>query len=116
MKNLPNILTIFRIILIPIILSLILLDTQNTNLFAFIAFIVASLSDYFDGYLARKYNLTSNFGTMLDPIADKLLVILVGFILCYRGDINGIHLIPFLFDSFKRSFHFWNKRVFISTR
>ena len=96
MKNLPNILTIFRIILIPIILSLILLDTQNTNLFAFIAFIVASLSDYFDGYLARKYNLTSNFGTMLDPIADKLLVILVGFILCYRGDINGIHLIPFL--------------------
>ena len=56
MKNLPNILTIFRIILIPIILSLILLDTQNTNLFAFIAFIVASLSDYFDGYLARKYN------------------------------------------------------------
>ena len=59
MKNLPNILTIFRIILIPIILSLILLDTQNTNLFAFIAFIVASLSDYFDGYLARKYNLTS---------------------------------------------------------
>ena len=96
MANLPNILTIFRIILIPIILSLILLDTQNTNLFAFIAFIIASLSDYFDGYLARKYNLTSNFGTMLDPIADKLLVILVGFMLCYRGDINGIHLIPFL--------------------
>jgi len=96
MKNLPNILTVFRIILIPIILSLILLDTQNTNLLAFIGFIIASLSDYFDGYFSRKYDLTSNFGTMLDPIADKLLVILVGFILCYRGDINGIHLIPFL--------------------
>ena len=96
MANLPNILTIFRIILIPIILSLILLNTQNTNLFAFIAFIIASLSYYFDGYLDRKYNLSSNFGTMLVPIAYKLLVILVGFMLCYRGDINGIHLIPFL--------------------
>ena len=96
MKNLPNILTVFRIILIPIILSLILLDTKNTNLLALTGFIIASLSDYFDGYLARKYDLTSIFGTMLDPIADKLLVILVGFILCYRGDINGIHLIPFL--------------------
>ena len=111
MKNLPNILTIFRIILIPIILPLILLDTQNTNLFAFIAFIVASLSDYFDGYLARKYNLTSNFGTMLDPIADKLLVILVGFILCYRGDINGIHLIPFLK---LYQIYFLNKRCLIN--
>ena len=96
MKNLPNILTILRIILIPMIILLIVLDTNNTNFLALAGFIIASLSDYLDGYLARKYNFTSNFGTMLDPIADKLLIILVGSILCYRGDINGINLIPFL--------------------
>ena len=96
MKTLPNILTILRIILIPVIILLIVLDTYNANFLALIIFIIASLSDYLDGYLARKYKFTSNFGTMLDPIADKLLIILVGSILCYRGDINGIHLIPFL--------------------
>jgi CDP-diacylglycerol--glycerol-3-phosphate 3-phosphatidyltransferase len=96
MKTLPNILTILRIILIPVIILLIVLDTYNANFLALIIFIIASLSDYLDGYLARKYKFTSNFGTMLDPIADKLLIILVGSMLCYRGDINGIHLIPFL--------------------
>ena len=96
MKTLPNILTILRIILIQVIILLIVLDTYNANFLALIIFIIASLSDYLDGYLARKYKFTSNFGTMLDPIADKLLIILVGSMLCYRGDINCIHLIPFL--------------------
>ena len=96
MKTLQNILKILRIILIPVIILLIVLDTYNANFLALIIFIIASLSDYLDGYLARKYKFTSNFGTMLDPIADKLLIILVGSILSYRGDINGIHLIPFL--------------------
>ena len=75
MKTLPNILTILRIILIPVIILLIVLDTYNANFLALIIFIIASLSDYLDGYLARKYKFTSNFGTMLDPIADKLLII-----------------------------------------
>ena len=94
MLNLPNRLTILRIFLIPIIVYLIYLNTNTTNLIALICFIIAGLSDFFDGYLARKYSLTSDFGTMLDPIADKLLVILVGIILCYRGDISGINLLP----------------------
>ena len=96
MLNLPNRLTILRIFLIPIIVYLIYLNTNTTNLIALICFIIAGLSDFFDGYLARKYSLTSDFGTMLDPIADKLLVILVGIVLCYRGDISGINLLPLL--------------------
>ena len=96
MLNLPNRLTILRIFLIPIIVFLIYLNTNTTNLIALICFIIAGLSDFFDGYLARKYSLTSDFGTMLDPIADKLLVILVGIVLCYRGDISGINLLPLL--------------------
>ena len=95
MTNLPNKLTALRIILIPIIICLIILNTNTSNLIALIFFVSAGLSDFLDGYLARKYSITSDFGTMLDPIADKLLVILVGIALCYRGDINSVNLIPF---------------------
>ena len=95
MKNLPNILTILRIILIPIILLLIVLDTNNTNFLALAGFIIASLSDYLDGYLARKYNFTSNFGTMLDPIADKLLVV-VTILLLSRTFNSMLFLVPSL--------------------
>ena len=95
MINLPNRITILRIIFIPIIIYLIILNTSASNLIALIFFITAGLSDFLDGYLARKYSITSDFGKMLDPIADKLLVILVGMALCYRGDISSINLIPF---------------------
>ncbi|MGY9025403.1 MAG: CDP-diacylglycerol--glycerol-3-phosphate 3-phosphatidyltransferase [Candidatus Pelagibacterales bacterium] len=96
MKNLPNILTSLRILLIPAILYCIILNTQFSNTVALVIFLSASASDYFDGYLARKYSFISSFGTMLDPIADKLLIIMVGIVLLYRGDINGINFIPLL--------------------
>jgi len=73
--NLPNILTISRIALIPLIfLSVYCGDWSWYGYFAAILFIAASITDYFDGYLARLYNQTSAFGRLLDPIADKLLV------------------------------------------
>lgn len=77
--NLPNKLTIFRIILIPFLLVFILfdfipLDIQIRRYIATLIFIVASATDALDGHIARKYNLITNFGKFMDPLADKLLV------------------------------------------
>ena len=77
--NLPNKLTIFRIILIPFLLIFILfdfipLDIQTRRYMATLIFIIASLTDALDGHIARKYNLITNFGKFMDPLADKLLV------------------------------------------
>ena len=74
MYNLPNLLTISRIVVIPVIFLSIYITTEVWSIFASILFIVASITDYFDGYLARARNQTSAFGRLLDPIADKLLV------------------------------------------
>lgn len=74
MYNLPNLLTISRIVVIPVIFLSIYITTEVWSIFAAILFIVASITDYFDGYLARARNQTSAFGRLLDPIADKLLV------------------------------------------
>lgn len=74
--NLPNKLTIFRVMLIPFFVVFLLLDPDNQT-FRYIAdaiFIVASLTDMLDGKIARKYNLVTNFGKFMDPLADKLLV------------------------------------------
>ena len=70
-----NMLTISRIILAPIIF--ILLMSSDGYLLSLILFFLAGLTDYFDGYLARKYNSVSEIGEVLDPIADKLLIVFV---------------------------------------
>ena len=73
--NLPNKLTIFRVMLIPFFVVLLLFDiTAYDKWIALAIFIVASLTDFLDGYIARKYNLVTNFGKFMDPLADKLLV------------------------------------------
>lgn len=74
MYNIPNILTISRIAVIPLIFISIYVSTFAWAMFAAILFVAASITDYFDGYLARAWNETSAFGRLLDPIADKLLV------------------------------------------
>ena len=87
-KNLPNILTIIRILLIPVILIVAMIESIGTNflqtdlflgvslgnLIIAIIFAVASITDFLDGKIARKYNLVTDFGKFLDPLADKLLV------------------------------------------
>ncbi len=77
MVRLVNILTISRIFLAIIIF--ILLSIGNNYFFALILFFLAGISDYFDGHLARKYNATSQLGEILDPIADKILIIFLLF-------------------------------------
>ncbi len=73
--NLPNKLTMFRVILIPFFVVLMLVDiTSYDKWIALAVFIIASLTDLLDGRIARKYNLVTNFGKFMDPLADKLLV------------------------------------------
>lgn len=73
--NLPNKITMFRVVLIPFFVFFMLSDKIPCyNIIAAAIFIVASLTDMLDGMIARKYNLVSNFGKFMDPLADKLLV------------------------------------------
>ncbi len=72
--NLPNKLTLFRVILVPVFVVLMLAGIPYGKYWALAVFIIASLTDWFDGYLARKNNLVTDFGKFMDPIADKLLV------------------------------------------
>ena len=72
--NLPNKLTLLRIIMIPVFVVLLYLDFPFNNLVALAVFILASITDTLDGYIARKYNLITDFGKFMDPIAEKLLV------------------------------------------
>ena len=75
--NLPNKLTIVRVCLIPFFVAALLFDHGNNytmRIVANVLFIIASLTDLFDGKIARKYNMVTNFGKFMDPLADKLLV------------------------------------------
>lgn len=74
--NLPNRLTILRTLMIPVFLFFLLTDYAGncSKWIAVIVFILASLTDFLDGHIARKYNLVTNFGKFMDPLADKLLV------------------------------------------
>ena len=77
MMNLPNKLTIIRVCMIPFFVAALLFDHGNNytmRIVANVLFIVASLTDLFDGKIARKYNMVTNFGKFMDPLADKLLV------------------------------------------
>ena len=71
LKNIPNFISILRVFLAPIFL---LLFIYNYYLAAFLAFFIATITDALDGYIARKYKLVSKFGSIIDPLADKILV------------------------------------------
>jgi len=92
MKSVPNILTILRLIACPILIYLFIFGTYLTIL---IVFMLACLTDFFDGYLARKENLKTSLGKYLDPIADKVLIITMCIILIINKDILGLHKLAF---------------------
>ena len=70
----PNFMTISRIVAIPVIVILLMYETKITTFIAAGVFSIASITDYFDGYLARTLGMTTKLGKILDPLADKLLV------------------------------------------
>ena len=96
MYNLSNTLTLFRIGIIPIILVMVLMQSSISGWIAFSLFCIAGISDFFDGYLARIRKEQTSFGTVLDPIADKLLVASVILVLTAKGTIGGWTTIPAL--------------------
>jgi cardiolipin synthase len=88
--NLPTLLTWARIVSIPLIVGIFYLDVSQPtrNLVATVLFIVVAITDWADGYLARKLNMTSSFGAFLDPVADKILVCASLLIQLHEGRVD----------------------------
>jgi CDP-diacylglycerol---glycerol-3-phosphate 3-phosphatidyltransferase len=74
-RTIPNAITVGRVVLAPVVFFLILMDGFWPRLLAFLLFLAAAFSDLWDGYLARKHGWVSDFGKLMDPLADKLLVV-----------------------------------------
>lgn len=93
--NLPNKLTLFRIFIIPLFLLFLLggIGGEYSRYIALVIFIIASVTDALDGYIARKYNRVTNFGKFMDPLADKILVCSALIALIQTGDISSIVVI-----------------------
>jgi cardiolipin synthase len=95
MFRLPNTLTILRILLVPVFAAAFMVSGETGRLVSFVVFCLAGVSDVLDGLAARKLRASSEFGRMLDPIADKVLVAVALMMLVARG-IPGMELIPAL--------------------
>ena len=87
--NLPNMLIIFRILMIPVFLFFFFAagPAEIFRMAAMVVFIVAAITDLLDGYLARKWDVVSNFGALMDPLADKMLVSAALIALAYRQEL-----------------------------
>jgi CDP-diacylglycerol---glycerol-3-phosphate 3-phosphatidyltransferase len=79
--NLPTWLTLFRVLLLPVMVVVFYLPFRGANLAAAVVFVLAAFTDWLDGYLARRLDMTSAFGAFLDPVADKLMVAITLFLL-----------------------------------
>jgi CDP-diacylglycerol---glycerol-3-phosphate 3-phosphatidyltransferase len=87
--NVPNVLTVVRILLVPVVIVALAGDTRSGDVLAAIVFALASLTDALDGYIARARKSVTTFGTIMDPLADKLLVIGALVVLVDRQDLAG---------------------------
>lgn len=91
MSLVANLLTVLRIILIPFLIRAFFMEDKISGAeLAFTLFVIASVTDFLDGFIARKFNATSKFGQMLDPIADKMLVTSVLIMLVFDNQPNGL--------------------------
>jgi len=93
MKIVPNILSVFRICLVPVFIILYFTDPREVKYYAVIVYIVAGVSDFFDGYFARKYDAQSKLGKLLDPLADKLMTFTALICITITNFSNRIFLI-----------------------
>ncbi len=86
--NTANKITILRVILVPVFMILFMLDSQGARYASLAVFVIASITDALDGYIARHYNQITSFGKFVDPLADKMLTTAAFLILLYKGIIN----------------------------
>lgn len=105
--NTPNKLTVMRIIATPVFMAALIIDFKYHYLVSLIFFIAASLTDLIDGKMARKYNLVTDFGKFLDPLADKMLTTsaYLGFLFWYSSSKNyGLQITAIVFIVLFREF------------
>ncbi len=93
-STLPNLLTLIRIAFIPLIIWGVYFDTLFSRWFALSIFSIAAITDYLDGYFARRWSQTTKFGQIVDPIADKLLVLSILLIVLSTGKTSKSLIIP----------------------
>lgn len=94
LSSLPNLLTLSRILAVPLFVVLMWKASWVGYTAAFVLYCVAGLTDYLDGYLARAQGTVSRLGVFLDPVADKIMVAAVIVMLIHNGQISGWHVIP----------------------
>ncbi len=94
LRQLPNILTVSRIALLPVLIGLFFIESSTAAWTALWIYIFCAVTDFFDGYLARKMGITSNFGTFLDPISDKIMVASLLIALATFDRLDGFWMIP----------------------
>jgi cardiolipin synthase (CMP-forming) len=94
LRHLPNILTVSRIVLLPVLIALFFVPGAVAAWTALWIYIFCAVTDFFDGYLARKYAVTSGFGTFLDPISDKIFVASLLLALATFDRMDGYWMIP----------------------
>jgi len=106
--TIANILTIIRIVLVPIFLVILLTEMHNKEIIAFLIFLVASVTDAVDGYFARKLNQITELGKFLDPLADKLLISAALLALVSQGYVEAwIAAVIILREIFITAFRFY---------
>jgi cardiolipin synthase len=94
MTSVPNALTLFRILVIPVVMGFFYLESEIGSWIAAICFLIACITDYLDGYFARTLHQETHLGSFLDPLADKLLIASTLLMLAGFGRIQGLSLIP----------------------
>ncbi|MGM9526361.1 MAG: CDP-diacylglycerol--glycerol-3-phosphate 3-phosphatidyltransferase [Peptococcaceae bacterium] len=98
--NLPNKLTIARVCMVPLFMVALMMNTGTSRVVAMVIFALASLTDMLDGKIARKYNLITNFGKLMDPLADKILTAAAMVCLVELGDLAAWIVVIILFREY----------------
>ena len=98
--NLPNKLTIARMAMVPLFMIALLMNTPASRIIATVIFALASLTDMLDGQIARKYNMVTNFGKLMDPLADKVLTAAAMICLVELGDLAAWIAVVIIFREY----------------
>ncbi|MCB1563540.1 MAG: CDP-diacylglycerol--glycerol-3-phosphate 3-phosphatidyltransferase [Alphaproteobacteria bacterium] len=93
MLNLPNMLSLLRLALLPFMVVLFLLPFEWAAWTCFVLYVIGALTDFLDGWIARKFNQTSEFGAFIDPVSDKMFVVTILLMLVATERIEGLYVL-----------------------